>query len=306
MPNKTSIEWTDYSSNPIFAYDRQTNKRGWHCVHVSDGCRNCYAEAINRRFGTGLEYTKQNTEKIEFRLSEKECGALKKLTFKVPGVRVFIGDMLDIFQPAISDDLLNQLFSGCLELCDSRSILQILTKHTARMRRYLEWRWGEGRIPCRHIWLGTSVEDQKNADERIPHLLAAPTGGKRFISYEPALGPLDLLNADRDGLRGGLGGLHQIIIGGESGSNARLFYLQWARKVISDTRDSHIRVFVKQIGSHPISSQKEPRPWEPLFHGREPTGEYAIVLRNKKGGDMSEWPEDLRIREFPLNGNEAR
>lgn len=286
MPNKTSIEWTDYSSNPIFAYNPTTNKRGWHCVHVSDGCRNCYAEAINRRFGTGLDYTKQNTDKIEFRLSEKECDALKRLTFRVPGVRVFIGDMLDIFQPDISDDLLNHLFSGCLELCDRSSILQILTKHPARMRRYLEWRWGEGRIPCRHIWFGTSVEDQTTADKRIPELLATPTRGKRFVSYEPALGPLDLLNADRDGLRGGLGGLHQIIIGGESGPKARGFDLAWARKVIGDTKGSHIKIFVKQLGSRPRA----------YFEG---VGTIPLNFTSRKGGDMSEWPEDLRVREFP-------
>lgn len=278
MPNKTSIEWCDYSSNPIYAYDRQTNKRGWHCVHVSEGCRNCYAEAINWRFGTGLDYAKQNTNRIEFRLNEKECEVLKKLTFKIPGVRVFIGDMLDIFQPAISDDLLNHLFSGCLELCDSRSVLQILTKHPARMRRYLEWRWGDGRIPCQHIWLGTSVEDQSNADKRIPELLATPTRGKRFISYEPALGSLDLLNADRDGLRGGLGGLHWIIIGGESGSGARPMQLTWARKVIEAVRDSRIKVFVKQLGSVWAQEQK---------------------ATNRKGGDPNEWPRDLQIREFP-------
>ncbi len=297
MPNKTAIEWTDYSSNPIFAYDPVANKRGWHCVHVSEGCRNCYAEAINKRFGTGLEYSAQNTSKVEFRISEKECNALKRLTFRVPDVKVFIGDMLDIFQPAISDDLLNRLFSGCLELCNRRSILQILTKHPARMRRYLEWRWGEGRIPCHHIWLGTSVEDQANADKRIPELLASPTGGKRFLSYEPALGPLNLLNADRDGLRSGLGGLHQIIIGGESGRGARPFDIQWARKIITDTAKSHIKVFIKQLGSFPTATMRH----ESLdsYWAIQPDGRLRMVLESSKGGDMNEWPEDLRIREFP-------
>lgn len=277
----------------------------------------------NKRFGTGLDYTKQNTDKIEFRLNEKECDALKKLTLKIPGVKVFIGDMLDIFQPAISDDLLNHLFSDCLELCDSRSILQILTKHPARMRRYLEWRWGEGRIPCRHIWPGTSVEDQPNADKRIPQLLATPTRGKRFVSYEPALGPLDLLNADRDGLRGGLGGLHQIIIGGESGRGARPFDLEWARKVIRDTRGSHIKVFVTQIGPHPFEvrpaegrdgsveyalahlDERHPqdqwfKDWTLITQGKKSHWVRSLKLRHGKGGDINEWPEDLRVREFPI------
>lgn len=293
MPNKTAIEWTDYSSNPIFAYDRQTNKRGWACVHVSEGCRNCYAEAINKRFGTGLDYTKQNLPKVEFRLSEKECDALKKLTFKQVGVKVFLGDMLDLFQPAISDDLLNRLFSDCLELCDSRSVLQILTKHSGRMREYLSWRWGEGRIPCRHIWIGVSAEDQANFRKRVVDLLATPAR-TRFVSYEPALGPLNLLNADEDGVAGGLrGGLHWMIIGGESGKSARPFDIGWAKKAISDCRLGGIAPFVKQLGSNPQYTDMK------LYGGRAnklySNGE---PLRGK-GNDITEWPEDLRVREFP-------
>lgn len=288
MPNKTAIEWTDYSSNPIYAYDRQTNKRGWHCVHVSEGCRNCYAEAINKRFGTGLAYEAQNTSKVEFRLSPKELDGLRSLAKNHPGAKVFLGDMLDLFQPAISDALLNELFSGTLEIL-SMLTFQILTKHAQRMNDYLNWRWGDGRIPCRHIWIGVSVENQAMADKRIPLLLDTPAR-TRFVSYEPALEALDLLNADGDGVRGGLrGGLHWMIIGGESGSSARPFNVDWARKAISDCRLGGIAPFVKQIGSRPVATDG----------AGKSIGTWPLAIKHSKGGDISEWPEDLRVREYP-------
>lgn len=97
-------------------------------------------------------------------------------------------------------------------------------------------------------------------------------------------------------------GLNWVVVGGESGPGARSMDIQWARSVVQQCQAAKVPVFVKQIGSKPISSRKEVRPWEPLFHdqnGREPSGEYTVVLKSRKGGDPAEWPEDLRIREYP-------
>jgi protein gp37 len=77
-----------------------------------------------------------------------------------------------------------------MESCPHHTF-QVLTKRAARMRLYLSWRWGEGRIPSRHIWAGVSVEDQARADERVPELLATPAA-VRFLSVEPLLGPMDI------------------------------------------------------------------------------------------------------------------
>ncbi|MHB1170684.1 MAG: DUF5131 family protein, partial [Longimicrobiales bacterium] len=68
MADKSPIEWTDASWNPLAAFDRETGKRGWFCTKVSAGCTNCYAEVINRRLGTGHLYRAGNLENIEFRL----------------------------------------------------------------------------------------------------------------------------------------------------------------------------------------------------------------------------------------------
>ena len=71
--NQTSISWTDFSSNPIYAINKETGKRGWSCTRVSEGCQHCYAERINMgRFGNGLAYTVPNRDKVEFKLNMAE------------------------------------------------------------------------------------------------------------------------------------------------------------------------------------------------------------------------------------------
>jgi protein gp37 len=307
MPNKTSIEWTDYSSNPIYAVVKKTGKRGWHCTHASEGCRNCYAEAINKRFGTGLAYTAQNTEDVRFELSDKECDALRKLNVRCRklGIRqkVFIGDMLDLFHPAIGDDLLNLLFSGTLEICSSLTF-QILTKRSDRMREYLNWRWGEGRIPSRNIHIGVSVEDEPNANRRIVDLLDT-RAAIRFLSIEPLLGPVNLINVfpalgcSQD--EPALADIHWVIVGGESGQRARGTDLAWIRLIANQCKDAGVPVFVKQLGAWPYQNWPDSdyglRPFQ-VREGKKQLFPF-LNLKSNKGGDPSEWPEDLRIREFP-------
>lgn len=326
MPNKTPIEWTDYSSNPIYAVDVETGKRGWHCVHVSEGCRNCYAEVINKRFGTGLEYKAQNDSKVRFELNEKELNAIRNLSrrCKEKGIKqkVFIGDMLDIFHPSISDDLLNHLFSDCLEVCGSL-IFQILTKRSERMRDYLNWRWGEGRIPSRHIHVGVSVEDQPNADRRIPDLLAT-RAAVRWISAEPLLGAIRLdggmhrrgepsphpkalisrydrrrsLQTGADFYLGELVSVDWVVVGGESGASARPMNLLWLRGIVDQCKAAGVPVFVKQLGAWPY--EHWPSNQEPLRVKQSGKKLYPFLnLESSKGGDINEWPEDLRVREFP-------
>ena len=158
--------------------------------------------------------------------------------------------------------------------------------------------------PLPNVWLGGSVEDQRTADERIPFLLDTPAA-KHFVSYEPALGPVDFtaVNILRQGpddwppvrldaLRGHLVGpddriesrLSWVIVGGESGPGARPFHLDWARYVVQECRAADVACFVKQLGSDPRWNVDS---WK------------LDGLRDRKGGDMSEWPEDLRVRQFP-------
>jgi protein gp37 len=169
MPTKTSIEWTDYSSGLIAAYEIQTEKRGWFCVHKSEGCRNCYAEAMNKRFGNGLAYKAQNLGKVRFEFVQKEAVALiklnKKLAKKGQTAKVFPCDMTDIFLPEIGDEIRDKVFAT-FAACPNLTF-QVLTKRPDVMRDYFqEWRivdiqdayseiigdrWGSYKISFHHV-----------------------------------------------------------------------------------------------------------------------------------------------------------
>lgn len=163
--------------------------------------------------------------------------------------------------------------------------------------------------PLPNVWLGVSVENQATADERIPLLLQTPAA-KRFVSYEPALGPVSFRwmcafpeNAPRTAMKPGgatnhLDGLRRldwVIVGGESGPGARPFDVAWARSTVEQCREAGVACFVKQLGARPIDASTgenmHTRWTDPDGHGER--------IRHPKGGDWFEWPEDLRVREFP-------
>ena len=164
-------------------------------------------------------------------------------------------------------------------------------------------------FPLPQIWAGVSVEDQRRADERIPELLATPAA-VRWISYEPALGPVDFeqwlhcrscgytaldrrTHLDHNRCPLPTPTLDQIIVGGESGPGARPFNIEWARSVIAQCRAAGVACFVKQLGAQPEH--------DPLGRGDGRT--CRLHFRDSKGGNAAEWPEDLRVREYPERGD---
>jgi protein gp37 len=138
--------------------------------------------------------------------------------------------------------------------------------------------------PLPNVWLGVSVEDQATADERIPLLLQVPAA-KRFVSYEPALGPVDLRPwlpfTDPVYPHGLLGtgrpedNLTWVIVGGESGPGARPFDLTWARSVVAQCKAAGVAAFYKQGGAS------------------------NSCAHSAKGGHFECFPQDLKVREFP-------
>ncbi len=167
--------------------------------------------------------------------------------------------------------------------------------------------------PLNNVWLGVSVEDQARADERIP-LLLDTAAAVRFISAEPLLGAIDLkwLGHDGGGVIDALTGEHWIeewhdsegkqrarvaisqgphldwvIAGGESGPNARPMNIESVRSIIRQCRAAGVACFVKQLGR-----------WPEITDGLV-EGTRSLQMRDRKGGDWSDWPEDLRVREFP-------
>lgn len=182
------------------------------------------------------------------------------------------------------------------------------------------WKCGE-QVP-QNIILLTSVENQEAADERIPHLLRIPAAC-RGLSLEPLLGPVDLTRVCADEAMGveynaltgenwsdeKLPKLDWLIIGGESGKQARPCDVEWIRSLVQQGREAGVPVFVKQVGSNCAETVMDHAPDCIDEHcalaggiddcdGPIPT-EYEFRTKHPKGGDPSEWPEDLRVQQFP-------
>lgn len=167
--------------------------------------------------------------------------------------------------------------------------------------------------PLPNVWIGTSVENQDAADERIPHLLRCPAA-VRFLSLEPLLGPMNLrkgvylmpptCSGDRPDEYGTtLDGIDWLIIGGESGHGARPCDISWIRDIINQADSAGVSVFVKQVGSRPYEiadNGSAVRSWGEAKVQRN--GDFVQIHLQDKKGDMNEWPEDLRRREFPKVG----
>lgn len=158
----------------------------------------------------------------------------------------------------------------------------------------------------KNIWLGTSVSDQATADKAIPELLKcrdlAPV---LFLSIEPLLGPVNLARFFAHSIHcrkchpGGsackCSQIDWVIVGGESGPNSRPCNVEWIRSIVSQCKAAGVPCFVKQLGANPTWSTMPMQIAVDEFKDFPEWGE----LDDKKGGDPAEWPEDLRVREFP-------
>lgn len=272
MADKTSIQWTDASWNPVRAVTKELpNLKGWHCEHVSEGCRNCYAESMNRRLGTRLDFKPGERKNIDIFVDYK----LLQLPLKWKKPRqIFVGSMTDMFADFVTDAMLDEVFGIVAQA--PQHTFQFLTKRAARMRRYNAL--GKGNSSLRNVHFGVSVEDQDAADERIPDLVHTNCGA-HFLSVEPMLGRINLTKY--------LPYLDWVICGGESGPGAREFRYSWASDLAQQCADDRCSFFMKQVGAEPVDD---------MDYGG---GAHNVKLRDAKGGDPSEWPDILRVREFP-------
>lgn len=247
----TAIEWTEETWNPATG-----------CTKVSAGCDNCYAERITERFRGKGSFK-------ELVLHPDRLETPKK--WRKPRT-VFVNSMSDLFHAEIPQDFIAQVF-GVMALTP-RHTYQVLTKRPGRMRALLtddrfilkcraelyrqqtltetaggfEW-------PLRNVWVGVSVEDQEHADKRIPSLMRTPAA-VRFLSCEPLLGPvsltsyLDWMEYEGDD---GVAAIYRprlgwVIVGGESGINARPMDPAWARRLRDECVEAGVPFFFKQWG----------------------------------------------------------
>jgi protein gp37 len=272
---KSSIEWTDKVWNPVTG-----------CTKVSAGCANCYAETFARRgMGPWKGRKFEDVRCHEDRLAQPSH-------WKKPS-KIFVNSMSDLFHEDIPVEFLGECFITMAR--NPRHVFQVLTKRPQRMFEFFKKFESHGGKPAPNIWLGVSVENQKAADERIPLLLQTPAA-VRFLSVEPMLEKIDLKSEsiqDSFANKPWPQPLDWVICGGESGPKARPFNIEWARDLRNQCKEAAVPFFMKQIGSKPY--------WERHLVGAcSPRGYQGLFpTKDRKGGDMAEWPEDLRIREFP-------
>lgn len=319
MADNTHIEWTatvhpdgtttpGASWNPIRAHrrDGKPNKGpgGWACQRVSPGCQHCYAATINKRLGTGLDYDAKGIAGSHVTIDEKALTL--PLRWRKPR-KVFVCSMTDLFGEWVTDEMLDRIFA--VMALTPQHTYQVLTKRAERMREYLKREWGRfSQMTLPNVWVGVSAENQEQADARINALLETPAA-LRWISAEPLLGPLNLvrdrnmlLTEVKPDIRRRMVRLDWVVVGGESGPGARPMDIEWARWLVRQCKAADVPVFVKQLGPAPIdrhatcADNHEPEECWPVG---TLVSSQRINLGNRKGGDPEEWPEDLRIREFP-------
>jgi protein gp37 len=314
MAGKSPIEWTEHTWNPIVG-----------CSIVSPGCTNCYAMKMARRIeAMGVVNHYNGCTKVvngnavwtgKLALASDDI-LLQPLRRKKP-TTYFVNSMGDLFHEDAPDEWID-LTLAIGALCPQHT-LQILTKRADRMRAYMTTPHRKriiaeramdvanklahvaghrarpsldhfsacfaGSGPFPNIWLGVSTERQQEADERIPHLLQTPAA-VRFISAEPLLGPINLLDTiarwqdspetqrawvdGRSATRVGEQLINWVIVGGESGPAARPMHPAWARSLRDQCEVAGVKFFFKQWGCWaPITELPEEPQDKPYgeFHG---------------------------------------
>ncbi len=298
----TGIEWTDETWNPVSG-----------CSKVSEGCRNCYAEGIDKRFNADHKPWTAPNAAHNVRLHPERLD--KPLHWKKPR-KIFVNSMSDLFHERVPDEFIDYVFA--IMALTPKHTFQILTKRPGRMCEYVAGLGNsetaskrlsdaaydigideeasvfianrtKGQLPnanpgwpLTNVWLGVSVEDQRAADERIPLLLQTPAA-VRFLSCEPLLGPADLTRIELGTKITGHGSRrivwdvlsgweHQysperksdavpnssnsqnhpsidwVIVGGESGPNARPMHPDWARSLRDQCQEAFVPFLFKQWG----------------------------------------------------------
>ena len=218
MADKTAIEWTNATWNPVTG-----------CTKISAGCDNCYAERFAERF----RGVKGHPFEIGFDLTLRPGRLNQPFKWRQPRM-IFVNSMSDLFHKGLPLDFVDRVFET-MERADWH-VYQVLTKRSSRMRAYVNARYRQHESPS-HIWLGISVEDESKLS-RVQHL--RDTAAKvRFLSIEPLIGRIDNLS---------LTDIHWVIVGGESGPHARPMEADWVRHVRDKCIACAVPFFFKQWG----------------------------------------------------------
>ena len=232
--NKTKIPWCDYTWNPITG-----------CSPASEGCANCYASAMAKRFHRPWGVPVFHPEKLDEPLKVKEPS------------RIFVCSTGDLFHEKSNFNDVREVLARCCAF--NLHTFIILTKRPHMMLDFCKcFQLPSGRLPS-NLWIGVSVENQARADERIPVLLKVPSA-VHFISAEPLLGPINLRRGFTDGPQAyPLGmGLNWVIAGPETGPKKRPYEPSWIADLYAQCRMNGCAFFDKR-DNFPNSCREWPR-----------------------------------------------
>lgn len=320
MANDSKIEWTNATWNPVVG-----------CTRVHAGCDHCYAVTQSHRMSLmgkakydGLTVLNQRGERHFNGVVRTVPEDLEiPLRWRRPRL-VFVNSMSDLFHHEVPVNFIDRVWA--VMAMAKHHTFQILTKRPLRMANYLldlsitrlasevrqlrdqrrRRRPGEDYVPSveeivepfrqysflPNVWVGASVSDQATKDKFVQyfwvpnHHSAIKDGipaAVRFLSIEPMLGPIDTT---------WMSVFDWVIIGGESGPHSRPCAIEWIRELVGG------------FGGFQGRGATSPSPFSPAIFvkqlGRYVTvGNLLVAMKHPKGGDMAEWPEDLRIREWP-------
>jgi protein gp37 len=276
MAERTKIQWCDSTVNPTGGCNG--------CELEHGDVKKCYAARMVERFGRtnpGLPSVFTEPETFPGRMTEAtawpdltgQARCNKPWLDNLPRL-IFVSDMSDALCDEFSFEYLQSEVVGAVtsEL-GQRHYWAWLTKRPQRMADFSAWLGQRGIARPANLWAGTTITTQAVAS-RIDSLLQVDGADTvHFVSVEPAWEQMDL--------RPWLSRLDWVIHGGESGRGAEAFDILWAENLLAQCRSSTVPYFLKQLGSHPVRNGS------------------PAQLQNFKGGDWSEWPEHLRVREMP-------
>lgn len=215
MSSQSNIEWTEQTWNPVTG-----------CTKVSPGCKHCYAEALAHR----LQKMGASGYHQGFQLTLQPKRLTQPLA-RIKPTQYFVNSMSDLFHEKVTDEFIDQVFSTIHQT--PQHTYQILTKRAHRLPDYFSHR----ACPS-NVWLGVSVEDKEYGLPRIA-LLRSVKAPIRFLSIEPLLEDLGTID---------LTDIHWVIVGGESGPQARPMKSAWVEPIQQQCEKAHVAFFFKQWG----------------------------------------------------------